>query len=77
MGFDATEYGRLLNALRVRRGYKRDEFALMITKLGVETSYRSLGLIERGEQLATVDRHIAFCKILKPPPEYFDEAFNG
>lgn len=75
--FDAKVYGELLLGLRYRRGHRSGErFAALITDMGVPTTVRSLWAIERGEQVASVARHFAFCAVLNPPPGYFEEAFT-
>lgn len=74
MVFDAKRYGNLLISLRIRRGFNRRSFAEAVTDAGFALSYKSLGTIERGEQLATVDRHLVFCLLLNPDPGHFEEA---
>jgi hypothetical protein len=77
-GFDAQRYGKLLIGLRYSRGYRSgQEFANLITGMGVPTNQRALWAIERGEQVASVARHFAFCSVLHPAPGYFEEAFDA
>lgn len=74
-GFDAERYGLLIHLLRRERGIKNgDVLAEMVTAMGVKTSARSQWAIEGGRQVATVDRHLAYCAILRPEPGYFDSA---
>ena len=78
IGFDATTYGQLLIALRYRRGFKNGkEFARMVADGGVQMSKDALWAIERGQRVPGVDRHLAFCHLLKPPCGYFEEAYRG
>ncbi len=77
MPFDAKEYGRLLNGLRRRRGFKSgEEFARLITQMGTSMNEDMLWAIERGERMATAERHLAFVLALKPLPGYFEEAYD-
>ena len=77
MPFDKEEYGRLLLGLRGRRGFKSGvEFAAAITAMGTPTTKDALWAIERGQRMATVERHLAFCKALNPPLGYFEEAYD-
>jgi transcriptional regulator with XRE-family HTH domain len=74
-GFDARAYGRALYALRKLRGFdKAEDLAAEVSKLGIPTKERTVWAIERGDQIAGVDRHLAFCRILRAKPDYFDEA---
>lgn len=76
-GFDAKHYGVLLYSLRRLRGYRRgDELADAMTAAGVRTSERTIWAIERGDQIAGVDRHFAICALLRPAAGYFEEAYT-
>lgn len=76
-GFDARLYGALLFSLRRLRGFDRaSDLADKLTDIGVKTSERSVWAIERGDQVAGVDRHFALCELLRPSPGYFEGAFE-
>lgn len=77
MGFDARHYGLLVYGLRKMRGVKRaQELADSMTAMGVKTTERTIWAIERGEQIPSLDRHLAIVKILDPKEGYFDDVFT-
>lgn len=74
-GFDAEQYGRMLYSLRKLRGFDRaSELAEEMTRAGVPTSERTVWAIERGDQEASVSRHLVASRILRAKPGYFEEA---
>jgi len=75
--FDAELYGALLYSLRrLRKFQTAAALADAVTEAGVRTRERTIWAIERGDQVAGVDRDLAFRKILRPAEGYFEEALR-
>ena len=76
---DPVQWGRLLRALRIMRGYDRltDLARVLRTNYGVEVSDRSLYAVERGEQMPHLDLVVAAADALRAPRGWWDDALRA